>query len=635
MKAIRGAILLLACAAISPAWVESVEFPWNACPRQLWEGELAWLKNIGVTHISLPPAAGSEREGARLSDVIQMVRRLDLEADLEGPVPEDLMPLTRAHGGPLTDPLPGGALKISVLDPVAITKAREGIAAGAPALLWRDAEDTLAADGYHAGGVAFDGQERPAAAALRRDAGLTRYWGKTFSTLKEMPRSKAEISIVSVRQFVAGTGVSLVSVVNDSATAWTGEVKAGYPALKRTIVLPGVAVPAHDALWLPVNVPLTAGPLCKDCSAFANTDHLIYATAELTAIEYENGILAMEFSAPAKGEAVLQLSQEPYGPFVAGGRPRSFDWDEHELRARLEIPAGTGPAHRVRIGLAIEPPDATAFFDKAAVLLIGETNRLLAKFSSEAIAGRSRLRMVPPFRQSQEATKEPLELVYSVTVPDTALHGDHAELAIEADGIQMTHASPQLMRPASLRFADAIDVHLTPNSALPLFPATVPVNQRTGREITVSVRNNAPEIRNFHLEMQAEGLEFSPAKMDFSVGASTARDVTFRVFAKDAGAGSHGGEARLSWTAGGAASKTEPVQFVVIPQGGAARFSGGEFSLVESARYRATFLPGRWLELVDKDNNRNLLPGNGVASTEAQKVARPEDLLPLTPQAQH
>ena len=36
------------------------------------------------------------------------------------------------------------------------------------------------------------------------------------------------------------------------------------------------------SLWLPVNVPLMAGPLCKDCSAFATVDHLVYATAELT-----------------------------------------------------------------------------------------------------------------------------------------------------------------------------------------------------------------------------------------------------------------------------------------------------------------------------------------------------------------
>jgi len=48
------------------------------------------------------------------------------------------------------------------------------------------------------------------------------------------------------------------------------------------------------------------------------------------------------------------------------------------------------------------------------------------------------------------------------------------------------------------------------------------VNQRSGRDITLNIRNNAPEIRNFHIEMKADGLEFSPAKFDIAIGNSTA-----------------------------------------------------------------------------------------------------------------
>src|SRR5580658_4476128 len=168
----RSAILLLVFAAASPAWVQSVEFPWNVYPPQLWERELAWMKNIGVTHVSLPPALNSEQAQAGLANVIKIVRRLDLEADLEGPVPDALLPLTRAHGGPLTEPLPGSALRLSVLDPAALTKSREILASGASGLLWTDVEDTIAGDGYHAGGISFEGQERPVTLALRRDAQL-------------------------------------------------------------------------------------------------------------------------------------------------------------------------------------------------------------------------------------------------------------------------------------------------------------------------------------------------------------------------------------------------------------------------------------------------------------------------------
>ena len=630
---IRTAILILAFAAVSPAWVESVEFPWNAYPRQLWERELAWLKNIGIGHVSLPPA-DSDADKARLAEAIQIVRRLDLEADLEGPVPDSMMPLMRAHGGPLTDALPGDAVRLSVLDKTALTRSRDILGSGASGLIWTDVEDRLASDGYHAGGVNFAGQERAATNGLRRDAFLSVYWAKTFPSLREVPglRNPQMPGVpagVSIRQFLGDTGISLVSVVNKSAAPWTGEVKALYPALKRTIGIT-VSVPANDAVWLPVSLPLMAGALCKDCSAFAAADHLVYATAELTAMEYENGILAMEFSAPSGGEAVLQLSREPFGPYMAGGRPTTFDWDANEKRARLKIPQGAGTGSRVRVGLAIEAPDATAFFDNARVLVIGETNRIPAKFSSEEIAGRSRLRITPAFAVKQEPDKDPLAMTYSIAVPATAAHGDHAEIAIEADGIQMTHARVQLLRAASLRFSDSIEVHLAGNSALPLSPATVPVNQRAGREITVSVRNNAPEIRNFHFEIAAVGLDFSPQKVDVSVGASSARDLTFRVFAQGAAAGVHAGTATLS----GAASVTEPVQFVVIPQGGSASYSAGDFSLLESARYRAAFLPGRWLELMDKDNDQNLLPESGVpATTEQRNISRPEDLLPLAPKS--
>ena len=613
---IRAAALMCACAALSPAWVESVEFPWNTCPRPLWERQLVWLKNIGITHVSLPPA----NDVSQLTDLIRIIRALGLEADLEGPVPDRLQPLTRAHGGPLTEALPG-TVRISVLSATALTQSREQLLSGSAALVWTDVEETLGPAGYRPGAVSFAGEERPAVIPLRRSAQVSAYWSKTFPSLHALPGAGVQVSVdappaqgPSVRQFASDNGLSVVSVVNKSAKPWTGELKVFYGAAKREIGVPGVSVAARDAVWLPVNVPLTAGPLCKDCSAFGNPDHLIYATAELTAMEYENGILAMEFAAPSGGEVMLQLSREPYGPFVAGGRPTAFDWDEQAQRARLKIPPGKGAGGRVRVGLAIEPPDQTGFFDNARVLLIGETNHLTAQFSSDAIAQRSRLRLTPAFPSEQQSGKEPLTLTYDVKVPGTVIHGDYADLAIEADGVQMSHARPQLLEPVKLQFPDAIDVHLAANSALPLFPATVSLNQRAGRELTVTIRNNAPEIRNFELEPSADGLEFSPPKMQVTVGVSTSRDVSFRVFAKEAAPGLHTG----SITVTGAASASEPIQFAVYPAGGAIAFSAGSFSLIESAKYRASFVPGRWLEFVNKENNQNLLTSPGAPFTAGQ-----------------
>ncbi len=601
--------LFLACAGLAGAQVQSVEFPWNAYPKQLWERELAWLKNIGAGHVSLAPGGNS----SDLSEVISIIRRLQMEADLEGPVPDALQALTKAHGGPLTD-APAAPLRVSALAAWALIESRETLAAGSRSVLWTDVEDTLREGIYKAGAVNFAGAESPATLALRREVQFRLYWGSSLSLLKETPGAGARLpplpAGVTVKQFAADSGVSLVSVINRSGAAFQGDLKVLYPAAKRGMVLPDVGVPAHGVVAIPVNIPLTAGPLCRACTAFATSDHLVYATAEMTSMEYENGILAMEFSAPSGGEVVLQLSREPSGPLLAGGKPMPFDWDDHEHRVRLKIPVGRGAGANVRVGLAIDAPDATAFFDTARVLIIGETNHLSAEFSSEAIQQRSRLRLPAGFTVEQHAGKDsPLKLVYDIQVPESAVHGDHADLALEVDGMQMSHARPQLLRPVSLRFAGQIEVRMSAKSALPLMPPTVPVNQRPGRDITISIRNNATEIRNFHLELTVDGLEFLPAKLDVSVGASTARELSFRVFARDAAPGLHAGMARLS----GAASVNTAVQFVVIPPNGTAAYSAGGFSALESSRQRAVFMPGRWLEFIDKENGQNLLPSGWVA----------------------
>ncbi len=648
---IRTTVALLLCAAVAPAWVESVEFPWNAYPRQLWERELVWLKNIGVTHVSLPPA----QDVSRLTEVLQIVRRLGIEADLEGPIPNSLLPLSRAHGGFLTGPLPGPVSRISTLAPAAVTHSRELLTSGTASLIWTDVEETLGPSGYKPGAVYFSGEESPATGPLRQSVQLSSYWSRAFPSLHLVPGAGVALAATpnvkqdapgpSVRQFAAEDNTSVVSVVNKSASPWTGDLKVFYPTAKRSISVPAVSVPAHHALWLPVDLPLSAGPLCKDCSAFSNADRLVYATAELTAMEYENGILAMEFTSYGKGEAVLQLAREPYGPLIAGGRPVEFDWDEHTQRVRLPIPAGKGAGSHVRIGIAIEPPEATAFFDSAHVLVIGETNSLTAQFSSDAIAQRSRLRSVPAFEAEQQPGKDPLARVYQIRVPGALVNGDHADLAIEADGTQMSHARPQLLVPLAIRVPDAISVHLSAASALPLFPATVAINQRAGRDLTITLRNNAPEIRNFQVELKGEGLEFSPEKLQVTVGASVSRDISFRVFARDAAPGLHSGSVNVS----GPAASTEPVQFAVFPEGGAVAFSTGGFSLIESAKFRASFMPGRWLELVNKENNENLLAstgmpfkpgpiqirGDALAFQDGQQVLKLEDLQQLAPKPKH
>src|SRR5207244_13213427 len=122
------------------------------------------------------------------------------------------------------------------------------------------------------------------------------------------------------------------------------------------------------------------------CTNFDATEHIVYATAELLSIDFENGILAMEFAAPEPGEVILQLARKPVGPFLAAGRPTNFDWDSQTLRARLKIPAGKFADKHVRIGIAIEAPDTSAFFNEAKRLVTGRTNTVSTMYSSEDVA---------------------------------------------------------------------------------------------------------------------------------------------------------------------------------------------------------------------------------------------------------
>ena len=633
---IRAAVLFVLFATSGMAWVEAVEFPWNSFPEHLWERELVWLKNIGIRHVSLPPVGDS----ARLNKVVQIVRRLNLEADLEGPVPEELRPLTRTHGGPLTEPI-GGAVRIAATQPDTLTRERHAINGRAPGIVWSDVEDTIGANGFKAGAVNFAGDETPSTAPLRRAALLSGYWGAAFGEMRVAPGASVQVAAgakppegTSVTEFLSPAGVAAISVINDSKAAWTGELRAMERGGK-PVSLPNVAVPARGAMMLPVHVPLVSGPLCRGCTGFAPSDYLVYATAEMTAMEYENGIIAMEFTAPSAGEVVLQLDHEPSGPLVAGGRPTSFDWDEHTMRVRLPIPAGKDAGGHVRIGLAMDAPDHTAFFESARVLLIGEVNHLTAQFSSNEISERSRLRVTPELtvtktaapksnlKDDPSAADEPVRSIYHIDVPNTAVHGDHAELVLEADGIQMSHVRPQILKPATLRFPDAIQVRLAHASSYALYPATIGVNARTGREMTVSVRNNAPEIRTFKLAMSAEGLEFSPSSQSVTIGASAAREVSFRVFANKASPGLHWGEVKLS----GAAETVEPFRVLVIPAAGEMAWTADGFYFLENAAQRASFLPGTWLEYVAKERGEERLPAPLTPFSPGPIIAEREALV--------
>lgn len=672
-------------------FVLAVEFPYYLYPRAQWERELVWLRTIGVRTVEfsipwnwhqLQPGefdfTGRTSPRRDLAGFIRILRKLELrgwvrplppvagwandgwpdgEADGEARKAwvkelEGLLgPQTEKHGGPIAF-VAGGALGldvqappqpvtvVSATDASALARSRAAMGLAHGSLLWTDVEDLVYPAGWEPGGgpllrkgaVGLDGRERPATGVLRRQAALLRNWAELIGGLRavaapkpadgKFPRGITAVELISRR-------ASAVSLINRSREGFRGDVRVLDPISRHALIIPSVSVPAGESLWLPVLVSLGGGGLCRECSNFSMAEHILYATAELETVEFENGVLAMEFAAPDPGEVVLQLAREPEGPYLAAGKPTKFDWDEKTLRARLPIPAGKGAGSHVRVGLALEAPETSAFFSEAHRLIIGQKNLVSTVYSSPDVAARSRLR-APEGYTAGASVKSPNEIDYTIGVPGDALHGDWASLALEADGVPLGRARVQLFRPASIRMSQALGLHFGSQARLAVEPPTAPVDGRAGSDLEIVIRNNTQQIQNYHLEAAGDGLEFLPARADIAVGAVAERPISFRVFGKDGASGLREWRLRVS----GGAELDLPMRAVLLPRAGAVAWSadldgdGSPEWVLESQKVRAVFSTqdgGRWLELTWKDTDTNFVPEAGAFAHPATVEVRPVD----------
>ncbi len=549
---------------------------------------------------------------------------------------------TASHGGPVAyvegarlgidaGAPPSPVTTISAGDSAAFAKSRDAIA-GLPgrargALLWTDVETAI----YPAGWAAASGaMVRPGALAqqegdslgvraLLRDTALLRNWSALLPGLRPIalpaqPSGKLPAGVRAV-ELISSVGVA-VTVTNGGKQPFRGDLRVFGADAKSTTTIPGVSVPAGESLWLPLGLSLGAGSLCRECSSFSPAEHIVYATAELLSVEFENGLLAMEFAAPEGGEAVLQLAREPVGPYLAAGTLKDFDWDAKTLRARLPIPPGSGPAARVRIGIAMEAPEDAAFFDDPPRLIAGRINVLNTVYSSAAVAARSRL-LAPEGYSATARKKSPNEIEYAVAVPADAVPGDWANLAIEADGVPLGRARLQVFRPASITLPQAVKLHFGDRIAAAPDPPIVAIEPRGGANVDITIANHTQGIQTYHLSAAAEGLDFLPAKMDVSVGALAERTVSLRVFPAEGVVGLR--DWRLSVTGGMEASL--PFRFAVLSRNGEGAWSadldadGSPEWVLESHRARAVFSSrdgGRWIEYAWKDSGVNFVPEQGA-----------------------
>jgi hypothetical protein len=588
-----------------------------------------------------------------------------------------LEPQTIGHAGPVAfiegtaleldaAAPPAPVIAVSATDPAALARSREAFAAARGVVLWTNVEDALYPAGWEPGGsaglraspqralplrasllrasllrkgaVGLSGDEPDGAIALRRAGALLRNWEPLFAGLRAavMPKPAAGKlpDGVSAAE-VTSDAASAVSIVNRGHRPFHDDLRVFEPAGGRVMTIPGVSVGPGQSLWLPVDVSLGQKSLCRECSNFSPAARVVYATAELLAIEYENGILAMEFAAPESGEAVLQLEREPVGPFLAAGKPTKFDWDEKTLRARLPIPANPAGDNHVRIGIGMEEPETSAFFNDARRLIIGENNPVSTSYSSADLAARSRLRLPEGFTAAVQS-KTPEEILYGVTVPAGMVHGDFANLALEADGMPLGRARLQLFRPASIRLMEAMQIHIGQRTELQPDPPIVPIEPKAGSNVEVSIRNNWPGIQNFKLEAAGAGLDFFPAKNEIAIGAMAERRYELRIFAAEGGAGLRDFRLRV---AGGAALEL-PFRALLLPRGRTVAWTadldgdGSPEWILDSPKARAIFSSedgGRWMEFTWKETNTNFLPESGaLAGAGAVDVRAVGDALEFT-----
>jgi hypothetical protein len=682
-----AAALLLLLVATAPAadppaaFVQAVDFPYYLYPRALWDRELVWLKNIGVQTVAFTiprdyhqvapgdfDITGRTSPRRDLTGFIKTLRKLGLRAWVrrtgdKGPDPawtrlleQTLTTQTASHGGPVAfvddgaltidaAAAPAPVTTVSAIDPAALARSREALARGG-ALLWTNVEDALYPAGWpgapasllRKGAVGLSGDEHPSTAGLRRTAALLRSWASMLPQMRPVPMPKPLTGKlpagVTAAEFTSAAA-SAVSIANSGTQPFRDELRVYEPMTRRTLLIPSVTVPPGQSLWLPVSVSLGPKSLCRDCTNFAGTEHIVYATAELLGIEYENGILAMEFAAPEPAEVVLQLARAPVGPFLAAGKLTEFDWDEHQLRARLTIPASKQPDLRVRIGIAIEAPDTSAFFNELHRLVIGRKNTVSTMYSSAEVATRSRLRL-PEGYTATPVNKSPNEIDYELAVPADAVHGDYSNFALEADGVALGRARVQLFRPASIRLLSGLQFHIGSDTEITPDPPIAPIEPRAGSNVEFSVRNNSPQIQNYHLELSGGGLDFFPPKVDLTVGPTDERRAEFRVFAHEGIAGLRDFNLKVT----GGADVTMPMQVILVPRNTTVAWTadldgdGQPEWILESPKVRAVFSAqdgGRWMELIWKDTNANFLPESGLfAEPGAVEIRAAGDTLEIT-----
>lgn len=541
----RAAAIILGCSLLAaaspgsasdkPGFIYSASFPHRDIPKDLWPARLVTLKSMGFNAVQVSAAEGEDAR--EVIEILRLARQLGLRVWWGGSaLPPELQPFAVSRGGPVLEELPGKSADWrGAAGARALLEMRESLAGGVRALNCAAVLEGRTPDERQAA-VSIAGDLRPQAAVLSRNGKLVVGMGPLLGTLR--PVKQAALRLVTpppqkppswLRLTLLASperrGPAFISALNYSdSQSVSGALAAVDPRNGRPMTIRGLRLPPRQALLMPLNVALAAPEVCATCARFAPDERIVYATAELVSAAYENGVLGLEFVAPAEGELELELAREPRGPLVTGAHLRNLNWDEKTRRLLVAIPAGEAPDFRSRVGLAIELPETSAFLKAPRRFIIGSSAKITASFSSAELAGRSRLLAPAGWRVKQEPGGTN-EIEYTVDVPADAIAGDTAKFAIEMDGHIAHSAAAPVVPFCELRVEPEEALHPRRDVRFAIRPHLATVMLPGSRTYHMYLRNNYDEIRTFEMAVAGEGLRLSPSRQEVSVGASLEREI--------------------------------------------------------------------------------------------------------------
>ena len=378
------------------------------------------------------------------------------------------------------------------------------------------------------------------------------------------------------------------------------------PAAQRYLRMPGIVLPPRQSLLMPVHVPLNSA-LWDIAPGLEDPDEITYATAELSALDYDGSALRLEFTAPAAGEAALRLAARPTRASIDGVAAQVEDDKTRNLYI-VKIPPGDKP-HFIRVlelGYPREEPRVN--IDPGGPWIAGETHELRVQVENpkqtelegelDVTAGRllkdaaAQTARVPG--ASSREFRVPVEI--PADAPENQLVDIRAILRVKnTTSSRVWHTDVRIHHPFEITVAPMTKFPLREDQGFPLIhPTLVSAALPAAAFVQVRIRNHVASEQTVAVSAKGPGLKLTPAQSSLAIPANAERTVEIRANALN-GSGAYRFDIVLST---GAYTSKEEVLLAAVKEGEAIAYvydydrDGFDDIVMENARLRMFISPG-------------------------------------------